>query len=124
MSPALGPRRDRAIRKPMMMRASTASKIHSQRSDDPEPLLAAVDSGLAAAAGLCPAGRLGRVTLGTALLMVLLMVPPQPVTSAAPVKEVLTTSSGRRVSIRASRASVSRSALVSGGWVSERGHRR
>ena len=63
-----------------MIRASTPSKIHSQRSDDPV-LLLAVDSGLAAAAGLCPAGRLGRVALGTALLMALLMVPPHPVTS-------------------------------------------
>src|SRR5690242_4824774 len=91
MSAGLGPRRDRAIRNPMMMRASTASKIHSQRSDDPGLLLAAVDSGLAAAAGLCPAGRLGKFTLGTALLTALLMVPPHPVTSkpaarAAPVR--------------------------------------
>src|SRR5262245_4483139 len=88
MSAGLGPRRDRAIRNAMMMRASTASKIHSQRSDDAGLLLAAVDSGLAAAAGLCPAGR---VTVGIALLTALLMVPPHPVTMtpaarAAPVR--------------------------------------
>src|SRR6516165_6185234 len=87
-SPGLGPRRvDRAIRRPMMIRASTPSKIHSHRSDD-AVLLLAVASGLAAAAGLCPAGRL---TLGTAVLMALLMVPPHPVTRtptarAAPVR--------------------------------------
>src|SRR5262249_32547611 len=72
----------------MMMRASTPSKIHSHRSDDAGLLLAAV--GLAAAAGLCPAGRFGRGTPGTALWPALLMAPVHPVPSrraagAAPV---------------------------------------
>src|SRR5690348_14637032 len=44
--------------------------------------------------------------------------------SASPVKDAVTTYSGRRTSIWASRANVSRSALVSGGWVTERGHSR
>src|SRR5215472_14818273 len=90
----------------MTMRASTASKIHSQRSDDAGLLLVAVDSGLAAAAGLCPAGRVGRFTLG-GLLTALLMVPPHPVTSrpaarAAPVR--IRQLARRR--IRAARASL------------------
>src|SRR5690242_21019088 len=91
----------------MMIRASTASRIHSQRSDDPVLLVAAVDSGLAAAAGVCPAGRLGRFTLGTALLTTLLMVPPHPVTSkpAASVAPVRTRQLLRR-RIRAARASL------------------
>jgi hypothetical protein len=90
----------------MMMRASTPSKIHSQRSEDPE-LLLAVAWGLAAAAELCWAGRLGRVTLGTALLTTLLMVPPHPVTSppAARVAPVRTRHLARR-RIRAARASL------------------
>jgi hypothetical protein len=87
----------------MMMRASTPSKIHSQRSDVPELLLAAVDSGLAAAAGLCPAGRLGRVTLGIALLMVPLhAVTSKPTASAAPDR----TRPLARPRIRAARASL------------------
>ena len=91
----------------MMMRASTPSKIHSQRSDDPELLLAAVDSGLAAAAGVCPAGRLGRVTLGAALLMVLLMVPPHPVASTPPARAApVRTRHLVRRRIRAARASL------------------
>jgi hypothetical protein len=106
MSAGLGPRRDRAIRNAMMrIRASAASKIHSQRSDDPV-LLVAVASGLAAAAGLCPAGRLGRFTLG-GVLTTLLMVPLHPVTSkpATRVAPVRTTQLARR-RIRAARASL------------------
>src|SRR5215467_11685468 len=108
MSAGLGPRRDRAIRNAMMMiTASTASRIHSQRSDDPELLVAAVDSGLAAAAGLCPADRVGRFTFGAALLTALLMVPLHPVTSkpAARAAPVRTRQPARR-RIRAARASL------------------
>src|SRR5215471_1845638 len=88
----------------MMMRASTPSKIHSQRSDDAGLLLAGVASGVAAAGGVCPAGRL---TLGTALLIALLMVPPHPVTSkpAARAPPVTTRHLIRR-RIRVARASL------------------
>jgi len=90
-----------------LIRASTASKIHSQRSDDAGLLLVAVDSGLAAAGGLCPAGRVGRFTLGAALLTTLLMVPLHPATSkpAARVAPVRIRQLARR-RIRAARASL------------------
>src|SRR5215475_4332918 len=89
----------------MMRRASTPSKIHSQSSDDAGLLLAAV--GLAAPAGLCPAGPVGWFTVGTADLTALLMVPVHPVTStpaatAAPVR----TRHLVRWRIRAARASL------------------
>ena len=50
--------------------------------------------------------------------------PSSGSSSAASVKDTVTLSSGRRTSICASRTSMSRSALVSGGWVTDRGHRR
>ncbi len=49
--------------------------------------------------------------------------PSSGSSSAASVKDAVTLCSGRRTSICASRTSMSRSALVSGGWVTDRGHR-
>src|SRR6516164_2747465 len=93
----------------MRRRASTPSKIHSQRSDDAVLLLAAglaATCVVAAGAGVCPACRVGRVTLG-GVLTALLMVPLHPVISkpAARAAPVRTREPARR-RIRAARASL------------------
>jgi glycerol uptake facilitator-like aquaporin len=50
--------------------------------------------------------------------------PPSGSSSASSVKNAVTSCSGRRTSIWASRRNTRRSAGVNGGWVTERGHSR